>query len=137
LVAFLWPSIAVTNYANSVQVTPVTARVLEVGNVKTTQYQCGSTKVGDVDIPRFCTREEWPTTFVIEGADYKFTQTISTHYSVGNQIQAYKVVDNGNYSYSFSDPSSTVFVIFMWFVFALGGAIAGGLSYAFTIGLRD
>lgn len=120
------------SWSQSVTVEPVTARVLTVGAGQSVTYQCGSTKVGEVSIPTYCTRIEYPVEYVVAGTDATFTHQGSNSPAVGSETQAYKVIDGNSYSYGLEDPSSVGFTILMVFLSLLGGVFAGFIAFFIT-----
>lgn len=117
-------------WVNSTSVSPVSARVLNVGGPHTTTYQCGSNKVGDVSIPVFCTQTTYDTTFVVVGSDIKFSESVTSQYSVGFEKPAYKIIDGGEISYSLFSPKDPMLLVIFAFFSILGGAIVGFIGYA-------
>lgn len=123
-------ALPLTSWSNSVTVQKVATTVYDVGPPKKSTYQCGSTKVGDVTIPTYCTRTEYKTTFVVIHTDEKFSDSISTKYTVGDSVGAYHVIDGSHRSYSLSSPKGPMAIILYWFMGIVAGSVAGVIAGA-------
>jgi hypothetical protein len=118
-----------TVWSNSVTVEDVTARVLEVGPGHSETYQCGSTQVGKVSSPRYCTRTEYTVEFAIAGTDETMRADLTSTPSLGSEIAAYKVIDSDSYSYELYSPQSAMFVVMMLVIALLVGLLGGLIAF--------
>jgi len=120
------------SYTNRVVVDETTARVVSVGPGHDETYQCGSNKVGDVSVPIYCTRTEYPVTFAVAKTDATFAQNTTSAPAVGTDYTAYKITDGDHYSYSLDNPKSIGFTILIWFFAIFGGFIVGLIAFVIT-----
>lgn len=120
------------SYTNRVTVDETTARVVSVGPGHDETYQCGSNKVGDVSVPVYCTRTEYPVTFAVAKTDETFAQDVTSAPAVGADYTAYKITDGDHYSYGLDNPKSAGFAILIWVFAILGAAVIGLLAFVIT-----
>lgn len=120
------------SYTNRVTVDETVARVVSVGPGHDETYQCGSNKVGDVSVPVYCSRTEYPVTFAVAKTDKTFVQDVTSTPAVGTDYPAYKVTDGDHYSYSLDNPKSVGFAILIWVFAILGAAFVGLIAFVIT-----
>lgn len=127
--AILIPSIA---WSQSVVVEDVTAKVLTVGEGRSVTYQCGSIKVGDVSVPQYCNRIEYPVEYVVTGTDETFQEDRTSAPNIGSEMAAYKVIDGDSYSYGSMSPKGGGFLVLMILVAIIAAGVLGTIAFMIT-----
>lgn len=126
-----------TMWAQKVTVEPVTSRVISVGPAESSQYQCGSNKIGDVTIPTYCTRTEYPVTFSVANTDETFTSELTSAPQTGTEYASYKIIDDDVYSYSLTSPKSVGYNVMMGFLALVVGIVVGIISFMISTFISD
>lgn len=99
------------------------ARVLKVEPGIRTSYSCGTT-----DSPRTCTRVEYPTTFVVKGTDFKFTEKLERRLIEGRDTVVYRTNTDGLLRYTSDNPKGED----DYFFFGILALVAGVFGYILT-----
>lgn len=117
------------SWTNSLEVTETTARVHSVSPPHSETYQCGSTKIGEVTVPQWCTRTIYDVTYTVRGTDNQFTSETQNSREIGSEVIAYELRDGTSVSYSLSNPQDASGFIIILIIAVVASLLVGLIAF--------